>query len=45
MKLPEIMPSLRVRQLTPFGNMHVKISVDPKAEREMEVFAQLGKGA
>ena len=43
-KLPEIMPSLRVRQLTPFGNMHVKISVDPKAEREMEVFAQLGKG-
>ncbi|MGB0954092.1 MAG: adenosylcobalamin-dependent ribonucleoside-diphosphate reductase [Planctomycetota bacterium] len=43
-KLPEIMPSLRVRQLTPFGNMHVKISVDPKTEREMEVFAQLGKG-
>ncbi|MDA0667561.1 MAG: ribonucleoside reductase class II [Planctomycetota bacterium] len=43
-KLPEIMPSVRVRQLTPFGNMHVKISVDPKTEREMEVFAQLGKG-
>ena len=43
-KLPEIMPSLRVRQLTPFGNMHVKISVDTKTEREMEVFAQLGKG-
>jgi len=43
-KLPEIMPSIRVRQLTPFGNMHVKISVDPKTEREMEVFAQLGKG-
>ncbi len=43
-KLPEIMPSVRVRQLTPFGNMHVKISVDPRAEKEMEVFAQLGKG-
>ena len=43
-KLPEIMPSVRVRQLTPFGNMHVKISVDPKTDREMEVFAQLGKG-
>ena len=43
-RLPEIMPSLRVRQLTPFGNMHVKISVDPKAEAEREVFAQLGKG-
>lgn len=43
-KLPEIMPSLRVRQMTPFGNMHVKISVDAKNEREREVFAQLGKG-
>jgi ribonucleoside-diphosphate reductase alpha chain len=43
-KLPEIMPSLRVRQMTPFGNMHVKIAVDPKGEREREVFAQLGKG-
>jgi ribonucleoside-diphosphate reductase alpha chain len=30
--------------MTPFGNMHVKIAVDPKNEREREVFAQLGKG-
>lgn len=44
MKLPEIMPSLRIRQMTPFGNMHVKVSVDPRSEREREVFAQLGKG-
>jgi ribonucleoside-diphosphate reductase alpha chain len=44
MRLPEIMPCVRVRQMTPFGNVHVKISVDPKADREMEVFAQLGKG-
>lgn len=43
-KLPEIMPSLRIRQMTPFGNMHVKVSVDPIAQREREVFAQLGKG-
>lgn len=43
-KLPEIMPSLRIRQMTPFGNMHVKVSVDPKSGREREVFAQLGKG-
>lgn len=43
-RLPEIMPSLRVRQMTPFGNMHVKIAVDAKTEKEREVFAQLGKG-
>ena len=43
-RLPEIMPSLRIRQMTPFGNMHVKISVDPVIGKEREVFAQLGKG-
>jgi ribonucleoside-diphosphate reductase alpha chain len=43
-RLPEIMPSLRIRQMTPFGNMHVKVAVDPSAGREREVFAQLGKG-
>ncbi|RME38758.1 MAG: vitamin B12-dependent ribonucleotide reductase [Planctomycetota bacterium] len=42
--LPEIQSAIRVRQLTPFGNMHVNITVDPKSERELEVFAQLGKG-
>ena len=30
--------------MTPFGNMHVKITVDPRNDRELEVFAQLGKG-
>jgi ribonucleoside-diphosphate reductase alpha chain len=44
MKLPEIMPALRLTQLTPFGNMHVKVTVDPKTGHEREVFAQLGKG-
>ena len=43
-KLPEIMTCLRIRQMTPFGNMHVKVSVDPTNAREREVFAQLGKG-
>jgi len=43
-ELPEIMSGVRVRQITPFGNMHINITVDPKTEREMEVFAQLGKG-
>ncbi|HVS10898.1 MAG TPA: hypothetical protein VMS76_13605, partial [Planctomycetota bacterium] len=43
-KLPEIMSCLRIRQMTPFGNMHVKVSVDPLSGKEREVFAQLGKG-
>ena len=43
-RLPEIMSCLRVRQMTPFGNMHVKVTVDPVSGREREVFAQLGKG-
>jgi ribonucleoside-diphosphate reductase alpha chain len=42
--LPEIVCGVRVRQITPFGNMHVQITVDPRSERELEVFAQLGKG-
>ncbi|MFO0972556.1 MAG: adenosylcobalamin-dependent ribonucleoside-diphosphate reductase [Phycisphaerae bacterium] len=42
--LPAILSGVRIRQLTPFGNMHVNITVDPRAERELEVFAQLGKG-
>jgi len=43
-KTPSILPAVRIRQNTPFGHMHVTISVDPKTERELEVFAQLGKG-
>lgn len=42
--LPEIVSGLRIRQMTPFGNMHVKITVDPRNDRELEVFSQLGKG-
>lgn len=42
--LPEIMTAIRVKQGTPFGNMHVKVVVDPISGRERELFAQLGKG-
>jgi ribonucleoside-diphosphate reductase alpha chain len=42
--LPEIMSCLRIRQMTPFGNMHIKVTVDPVTGLEREVFAQLGKG-
>jgi len=42
--LPEIVSGLRIRQVTPFGNMHVKITVDPRTNGELEVFSQLGKG-
>ncbi len=42
-KTPTILSAVRIRQVTPFGHMHLTISVDPKTERELEVFAQLGK--
>jgi ribonucleoside-diphosphate reductase alpha chain len=43
-ELPEVCSAVRTRQMTPFGNMHVQITVDPRTGRELEVFAQLGKG-
>lgn len=42
--LPDMMPAIRLRQVTPFGNMHVKVVMDPADRMEREVFAQLGKG-
>ncbi len=42
--LRDIACAVRIRQITPFGNMHVQITVDPETEHELEVFAQLGKG-
>ncbi|NQT91840.1 MAG: vitamin B12-dependent ribonucleotide reductase [Lentisphaerae bacterium] len=42
--LPELMSAIRIKQRTPFGNMHIKIVVDPISGREREIFAQLGKG-
>jgi len=43
-QLPEVMSAVRIKQATPFGNMHIKVVVDPVTGRELEVFAQLGKG-
>lgn len=43
-KLPDIMPSIRIRQKTPFGNMHLTVVYDPSSGRAMETFGQLGKG-
>jgi len=40
----ECLPAVRIRQMTPFGHMHLSITVDVARGREMEVFAQLGKG-
>lgn len=42
--LPEVCSGVRIRQMTPFGNMHINVTVDPKSGRDLEVFAQLGKG-
>ena len=42
--LQDIACAVRIRQITPFGNMHVQLTVDLKTDEELEVFAQLGKG-
>src|SRR5205823_5893365 len=42
-RTPSILSAVRIRSNTPFGHMHLTISVDPKSEKELEVFAQLGK--
>ena len=44
-KTPEISPGVRIRFSTPYGHMHVTIVVNLKEEREIEVFAQIGKSA
>ena len=42
-RTPSMLPAVRMRQNTPFGHMHIAITVDPVQNRELEVFAQLGK--
>ncbi len=43
LKLPPMMPSIRIRQQTPFGNMHVQVVVDPKRDyAPVETFATIG---
>jgi ribonucleoside-diphosphate reductase alpha chain len=43
MKTPPMLPAIRMRQTTPFGHMHIAVTVEPVNGREMEIFAQLGK--
>jgi len=43
-RVPDVLPAIKIKQMTPHGNMHVMIVVDPATGREREVFAQLGKG-
>lgn len=43
-KLPKVMPSLRIRQETPFGNIHGFVVFDPSDYRPYEFFGLLGKG-
>lgn len=42
--VPDVLPCLRMRQATPFGNLHAKITYDPVTGNELEIFAQVGKG-
>ncbi|MCL2207685.1 MAG: vitamin B12-dependent ribonucleotide reductase [Fibromonadales bacterium] len=42
-KTPPMLPAIRMRQTTPFGHMHIAVTVEPVTGREMEIFAQLGK--
>lgn len=42
--IPDLMPSFKMRQKTPFGNMHMTFVYEPKTMRLKEVFAQLGHG-
>ena len=43
LKLPATMPSLRLRQQTPFGNMHITLVVDPQRDyAPVETFSTIG---
>ena len=41
--VPAVAPSIKLRQPTPYGNIHMQVVIDPmKDYRPIEVFAQLG---
>ena len=42
--IPGIMPAIKLKQNTPFGNLHMTFTYDPKTQRLLESFGQLGKG-
>ncbi|MEK6917636.1 MAG: hypothetical protein AABW51_01695 [Nanoarchaeota archaeon] len=42
-KVPPVMPAVKIRQETPYGNIHMEVIVDPHRNfAPVEVFAQLG---
>ena len=41
-EVPEVAPSVRIRQPTAFGNLHVSVVYDPATHTPLEVFAQCG---
>jgi len=43
MKTPAMLPAIRIRSKSQFGHLHITIVIDAKADRELEVFAQLGR--
>jgi hypothetical protein len=42
--LPDILSSVRLRQMTPFGNMHVQVTVDPKGRSRDGGLCPVGQG-
>jgi ribonucleoside-diphosphate reductase alpha chain len=42
-ELPKIMPSIKITQNTPWGNMHVSIIYEPKTYDIKEIFVELGR--
>ncbi len=43
LKTAAMLPAIRIRIKSQFGHLHVTIVVDPKADHELEIFAQLGR--
>ncbi|MEK6936065.1 MAG: adenosylcobalamin-dependent ribonucleoside-diphosphate reductase [Nanoarchaeota archaeon] len=41
--LPGLLPTIRIKQKSPFGNLHMNISYDPATKRPYEIFGTLGK--
>ncbi len=42
--IPDLMPSIKIKQRTPFGQMHANMTIDPTNGKPYEIFAQVGKG-
>ena len=42
-RAPSLLSGVRLRTKTPFGHLHMTITMDMKTGRELEIFAQIGK--